>query len=224
MSHISIAIDGPAGAGKSTVAKLVARRLKFLYVDTGAMYRAISLIAVKAGCSVSDETELLSEVKRHQVRFDKNSDGLLDVFINSNNVTHELRGPEVSDIVSQVAVHKGIRALLTEWQRGFATRYSVVMDGRDIGTIVLPNANLKIFLTADLKERAKRRAAELTRKGYNVSLEEIMQAMAIRDERDASRDVAPLKKADDAISIDSTNKTVDEIVNEILVLVERVRK
>jgi CMP/dCMP kinase len=224
MFHVSIAIDGPAGAGKSTVAKLVARRLKFLYVDTGAMYRAISWIAVKTGCSISDEAQLLKEIEKSGVRFERNADGLLDVYIHNQNVTFELRSPEISDIVSQIAVHPGIRALLTKWQRQFAAKYSVVMDGRDIGTIVLPDANLKVFLTANLRERAKRRMAEMTRKGYSVSLEEIMQAMAIRDERDASRDVAPLKMADDAIEIDSTNKSVDDIVSEILSLVERIKK
>jgi CMP/dCMP kinase len=222
MSHISIAIDGPAGAGKSTVAKLVARRLSFLYVDTGAMYRAISWIAVKTGCSISHEAALLEEVKKSGVRFDKNEDGLLDVYIRDLNVTFELRSPEISEIVSQVAVHKAIRSLLTTWQREFAVRYSVVMDGRDIGTVVLPDANLKIFLTANLSERAKRRMIELTRKGYSVTLDEIMQALKLRDERDATRNVAPLKMAQDAVEIDSTDKSVDEIVDEILGLVERI--
>lgn len=218
----SIAIDGPAGAGKSTVARLVAKRLRFLYVDTGAMYRAVAWLALREGIGPSEEDRLVDMLGRSHIEFAKNENGLLDVYVDGREITPELRLPDVSQMVSQVSVHARIRHVMTTWQREFATRYSVVMDGRDIGTVVLPDADVKIFLTADITERARRRQAEFADKGYDVPLDELIRSIAERDERDQNRDVAPLKAAADAIHIDTTGKTIDQVVEEIILMVSRV--
>ncbi|MCL6598432.1 MAG: (d)CMP kinase [Alicyclobacillus macrosporangiidus] len=222
MRHISIAIDGPAGAGKSTVARRVAKELGILYVDTGAMYRGVAWLAVQHHVSPEDERALLQLLREHSLRFEYHPSGELEVIADGQVITPYLRDPEVSETVSKLSVHPGIRNLLTEWQREFAQRYPVVMDGRDVGTVVLPNAQVKVFLTASIEERAKRRQREFTDKGFDVSLQEMQQAIAERDARDASRSVAPLRPADDAYFIDSTGKSVEDIVEEILSLVERV--
>lgn len=219
MMPVSIAIDGPAGAGKSTVAKMVARRLSWMYVDTGAMYRAIAFICARNGIDPEDATKVRSALDRHDIIFNEAPDCGLRVVIDNIDVTGHLRDPEVSSLVSSVAAHASVRDRLTEWQRAFAAAHSVVMDGRDIGTVVLPNASLKVFLTADPEERARRRQAEYRQQGYDVPLEEIVQSVIERDRRDSERAIAPLRQADDAICIDSTDKSIEEIVEEILQLV-----
>lgn len=222
MRHLSIAIDGPAGAGKSTVAREVARRLGLLYVDTGAMYRAVAWLAVRHQVDSSDEAGLLELLETHALHFERGDSGTMDVYLDTRCINSELRSPEVSDIVSQISVHPRIRERLTDWQRSFSERQSVVMDGRDIGTVVLPTADLKIFLTADLRDRALRRAAELRDQGFTISVEDLETQLGDRDQRDASRETAPLRRAEDAHRIDSTGKTIEQVVDEVLALVDKV--
>lgn len=222
MCPFSIAIDGPAGAGKSTVAKLLAKKLNFLYIDSGAMYRTITWLAIHEKICVKDESALLLNLKKHCIEFKKNSNCQLEVFVDHKNITELLRTPIISEHVSLVSKHIQIRNLLTHWQRQFAEKDSVVIDGRDIGTVVLPNANLKIFLTANLVERSKRRAEEFMQKGYPVDIDQIMVTILERDQQDQMRNIAPLQKARDAIQIDSSGKNIEEVVNEILLLAEKV--
>ena len=222
MGFISIAIDGPAGAGKSTVARELARRLGIWYVDTGAMYRAVAWLAVHFHAPVEDQSAIVSLLDSYPLDFEQSGSDTMRVYVQGREITGELRSIEVSDVVSMISVHPLVRSRLTEWQRGFSRKSSVVMDGRDIGTVVLPDAKVKIFLTADLAERAQRRAEEYMHKGLQVSVAELQEAMYKRDQRDSSREVAPLKPADDAYCIDSTGKSVAEVVSEILAIVERV--
>lgn len=221
MYPVSIAIDGPAGAGKSTVAKMVAERLNFLYVDTGAMYRVVAYLCVLQGTSPEDAEAVERLLDTHQLTFTNGLKGGLKVCVDGEDVTQALRNPDVSARVSTVAAHHGVRMRMTAWQRDFAKRQSVVMDGRDIGTVVLPHATLKVFLTADVGERARRRQMEYRNQGFDVSLEEIVQSVRERDQMDSEREVAPLVEADDAIRIDSTGKSIDKVVDEILQLLER---
>jgi cytidylate kinase len=219
MMPVSIAIDGPAGAGKSTVARMVAKRLNWMYVDTGAMYRAIAFLCARSGVDPEDAQEVEAILQQHEIEFEEGSDGGLRVFVDGSDVTDHLRDPDVSSLVSAVAAHGAVRDRLTEWQRAFAKRYSVVMDGRDIGTVVLPNAAVKVFLTAQPEERARRRQSEFLQQGFHVPLDEIVQSVIERDRRDSEREIAPLRQAEDAVRIDSTNKTVEQIVDQILQLV-----
>ncbi|QSO53431.1 (d)CMP kinase [Alicyclobacillus curvatus] len=220
--HVSIAIDGPAGAGKSTVARIVAKRLCLLYVDTGAMYRSIAWLAVRFGVSPADERALTRLLDEYPLTFQRDPElGTLVVRFQNQDITSLLRSPEVSAIVSQLSVHPLVRERLTSIQRSLGRDTSVVMDGRDIGTVVMPDADVKVFLTASLDERARRRAEEIAAaQGREVSEVSIRESMAERDERDSSRDVAPLRPAADAYILDSTGKSVDEVVDEILRLVQ----
>ena len=208
-----IALDGPAGAGKSTVSKIVAAKLGYTYIDTGAMYRAVGLKLLKSGKPLTENilTEIVSDI---EIKLDESA----KVFLDGAEVTKEIRTPEVSKLASDVSKFGFVRKKLTELQREMAKSGSVIMDGRDIGTQVLPNADLKIFLTATLHERAKRRFEELKAKGQDVNLNAIENEIAARDKQDSEREIAPLKQADDAILIDSTNLTIDEVVNKILEL------
>ncbi|SIS95913.1 MULTISPECIES: (d)CMP kinase [Alicyclobacillus] len=220
MAPVTIAIDGPAGAGKSTVAKRVAERLNLMYVDTGAMYRAVAYLCAKEGTNVHSEKDVEALLEQHCVSFEQGEDRTLQVVIDGVDVTSRLREPEVSALVSTVAAHPRIRQLLTEWQRAFAERHSVVMDGRDIGTVVLPHATVKVFLTAAPEERARRRQEEYRRMGYHVSLEDMVKSVIERDRKDSERSIAPLRMADDAVRIDSTDKSIETVVDEIVQLVE----
>ncbi|MCL6515586.1 (d)CMP kinase [Alicyclobacillus sp.] len=222
MRHINIAIDGPAGAGKSTVARLVAKALGILYVDTGAMYRGVAWLAVRNQVPPDDERALLEMLRRHDLRFERDASGELAVVADGEDITSQLRDPKVSETVSKLSVHPGIRAWLTRWQQAFAKQGAVVMDGRDVGTVVMPDAAVKVFLTASIEERARRRQKEFTDKGFDVTLQDMREAIAERDARDSTRAIAPLKPAEDAHLIDSTGRSVDEVVEEILRLVERV--
>jgi CMP/dCMP kinase len=222
MSHINIAIDGPAGAGKSTVAKEVARQLGLLYVDTGAMYRGVAWLALNYGVSTGDEEALVQLLENHPLCFERNAEGGLDIYHNNTCINAELRNPDVSGVVSQLSVYPRVRAILTRWQQEFARNHSVVMDGRDVGTVVLPDAEVKVFLTASLEERTRRRVEEFQAKGFDVSVDELRRAIEERDHRDSSRSVAPLKPAADAHCIDSTGKPVQQVVDEILELVGRI--
>jgi len=222
VQHFAIAIDGPAGAGKSTVARELAKRMGLLYIDSGAMYRAVSWLAITHGIDPIEESEILLLLQNNSLQFEKNTDGLLDVYANGVLINSKLRSPEVSNIVSTVSTHRKIRVLMTDWQRQFAEKYSVVMDGRDIGTVVLPDANLKIFLTADLHERALRRENEFAQKGFDLSRDEIMQSMHERDLQDTNRDIAPLCQAKDAILIDSSGKSIAQVVDAIMACARQV--
>ncbi len=203
-----IAVDGPAGAGKSTVSKIVAAKLGYTYIDTGAMYRAV-------GLKYSETCEdLIFVVEKIDIELDDKA----RVFVDGQDVTAKIRTPEISKLASDVSKFGFVRKKLTELQRKMAERGSVIMDGRDIGTQVLPNADLKIFLTASLDERARRRFEELKAKGQTVDFDAIKTEIALRDKQDSEREIAPLKQADDAILIDSTDLTIDEVVAQILSL------
>ena len=220
MVPVSIAIDGPAGAGKSTVAKLVAKRLNLMYVDTGAMYRAVAYLCVKDGVDGRVERAVRELLDTHKITFEQGADNGLRVFVDGVEVTARLRDPEVSALVSTVATHPAVRSQLTDWQRDFAARHSVVMDGRDIGTVVLPNATVKVFLTAAPEERARRRQQEYHQMGYEVAFDEIVRSVIERDKKDSERALAPLREAEDAVRIDSTDKPIEYVVDEIVQLVE----
>ncbi len=214
-----VAIDGPAGAGKSTVSKIVATRLGYTYIDTGAMYRAVALKVLENKSPLTEEA--IIEAAR-DVEIDQQSvEGMTKTFLDGRDVSTEIRTPEVSKIVSPVAKVGFVRERLTELQRKMATRGGVLMDGRDIGTVVLPNADVKIFLTASVGERARRRFEELKAKGFDVNLSEIEKDIATRDKIDSEREIAPLKQADDAILIDTTDKSIEEVVAAIIKLVGR---
>ena len=204
-----IAVDGPAGAGKSTVSKIIAEKLNFTYIDTGAMYRAVALKFLRSG------QPLEKIVENIEIKLDESA----KVFLDGEDVTKEIRTPEVSKLASDVSKFPFVREKLTELQREMAKKGSVIMDGRDIGTKVLPNADLKIFLTASLQERARRRFEELKLKNPSVTIEDVEKEIFLRDKQDSERKIAPLAQADDAILIDSTNFSVDEVVNKILNLV-----
>jgi len=203
-----IAVDGPAGAGKSTVSKIVAQKLGYTYIDTGAMYRAVAL---KSTRSCEDLVDIIDDIN---IELDDKA----RVFLDGVEVTKEIRTPEISKLASDVSKFGFVRKRLTDLQRQMAQRGAVIMDGRDIGTQVLPNADLKIFLTASIEERARRRFEELQAKGQTVNLEAIKNEIALRDKQDSEREIAPLKQADDAILIDSTNLQIAEVVEKILTL------
>ena len=211
----SIAIDGPAGAGKSTIAKLVAKKLDYIYVDTGAMYRAIAYELVRTGVNIEDEKALTDACSKMKIEI-KYEDGVQQVYMNGENVTPYLRTEETGNMASKSSAKAPVRAALLDIQRNMAVEHNVVMDGRDIGTNVLPNAETKIYLTASADERANRRYKELTEKGEAADYEKIKADIIERDERDMNRDIAPLKQADDAVLVDSSDMTIDEVVAAIL--------
>lgn len=211
MKNLVIAIDGPAGAGKSTVAQLVAQKLKYLYIDTGAMYRAVAYLVLKSG---EDVEKVIDDIKLALTY----ENGKTNVFLNDKNITEEIRTPKVTDLVSTVAQEPKVREKLIDIQRDLAKNGKVVMDGRDICTNVLPNADVKIFLTASIKERARRRWLELSQKGYSIEEEKIQEDIAKRDKMDMEREIAPLKQAHDAILLDTTSLSIDEAVAEIIKL------
>lgn len=220
MNRINIAIDGPAGAGKSTVAKQVADQLGYVYIDTGAMYRAITLKALQKGINVHNEEQLAALLEQSEIRLEAGIDGQ-KVYIDNEDVTSAIRVREVTNQASVVASHEKIRLALQQLQRELARTKGVVMDGRDIGTYVLPDAEVKIFLSASITERAQRRFLELQQKGQPVSLSELQEEIRKRDERDSQREVAPLRKAEDALEIDSTGLTIEQVVQQIVGTVQQ---
>ena len=215
MEKINIAIDGPAGAGKSTVAKLVAKKLGFLYIDTGAMYRALTLKALEVGIDLNDAKELSALAFKTTVNLKESAEGL-KVFLDERDVSLDIRSPLVSQNVSLVAKVSGVREKMVSLQREMASHGGVVMDGRDIGTFVLPDAHKKFFLTASLEERANRRYMELKEQGYSIDFEELIKDIADRDKLDQEREIAPLIQAVDAILIDTTGLSIDGVVAEII--------
>lgn len=219
--NIAIAIDGPAAAGKSTVAKMVAQKLAYIYIDTGAMYRALTLKAMNQSVSVNDEMALYSLLGNTSINLkQKNQEQVVE--LDGEDVTREIRSQTVTNHVSHVAQHPLIRKEMVKRQQILAQKSGVVMDGRDIGTHVLPDAEVKIFLIASVDERAKRRHEENLEKGFQSDLEELKQEIEQRDLLDSKREVAPLIKADDAIQIDTTSLSINDVCQSILNEVEKV--
>ncbi len=219
-SQLKIAIDGPAASGKSTTARMVASKLRYLYIDTGAMYRAITLAAIEAGTDIHDEMALVSLAEESSIDLQVENDEVT-TFLNGKNVSELIRLPKVTKVISMISAHKGLREKMVEKQRMLARQGGVVMEGRDIGTHVLPDAEIKVFMTAGLKERALRRYSELKKKGIESSLEEIQADIARRDDLDSSRATAPLKPAVDAIHMDTSNMSIKEQVDWVLDLVDK---
>ena len=215
---MQIAIDGPASAGKSTIAKLVAKKLGYIYCDTGAMYRTVTYMALKDQLPLDDETTILQHLSQLQIRFAP-GDPEQRVFMNDEDVTLAIREPDVTNNVSQVAALPGVRTELVERQRDIAAKHDIVMDGRDIGTTVLPHAAFKIFMVASVSERANRRYKENVQKGIKTPLTTLEAEIAERDRKDSQRKVSPLRQAADAIRIDTTSMTIEEVVAKILALV-----
>lgn len=216
MEQINIAIDGPAGAGKSTVAKLVAGRLGYIYIDTGAMYRALTYKAIKNGIDLHNESQLNDLLLKTDISLSSDE----KVFLDDEDVTKLIRTEEVTNSVSFVASHSLVRKKMLQRQQSMAKAKMTVMDGRDIGTAVLPDAEVKIFLSASVEERAKRRYEENLSKGFPADYERLKAEIALRDKRDSEREVAPLKKADDAIEIDTTLMSINDVVTTILKIAE----
>ncbi|ACM60425.1 cytidylate kinase [Caldicellulosiruptor bescii] len=223
MKKINIAIDGPAGAGKSTISKLLASQLGYIHIDTGAMYRAVGLKVLKNNISPHDRKKIVEILNSTDIQI-KLVDGRQLVFLDGEDVTEKIRQPEVSMYASDVSKIREVRERLVKMQQELAKQKGVIMDGRDIGTHVLPNAELKIFLTATAEERAKRRFLELKQKGYDVDYYQLLDEIKKRDQNDMTREFAPLRVAEDAIVIDSTSLSIEEVLQKVLELFYKVVK
>lgn len=208
---ISVAIDGPAGAGKSTIAKLVGKEHNLMYINTGAMYRAVALKCLQNNINIEDENAVIELAKETEIDFKDNN-----IYLDGNIVNEEIRSIEVTNNVSNVAKIKEVRFLMVDVQREIGTRNSVILDGRDIGSYVFPNADYKFFLIATPEERGNRRYKELIEKGVEVKLQDVIDDIIRRDEIDSSREFAPLVKAEDAIEIDTTGKSIEDVVKSVL--------
>lgn len=219
MKVFSIAIDGPAGSGKSTIAKVLSEKLGIIYVDTGAMYRTVAYYCYKNSISTKDGQAVSYALDNIKMDI-KMENGVQHMILNGEDVTCLIRTAEIGQGASDVGVFIPVRDRLVEMQQEIAKRTSVVMDGRDIGTVVLPNAEVKIYLNADVQERAKRRLKEFTAQGRTDTLEEVIEQIKIRDHNDMTREYNPLKKADDAVEVDTTGMSVDEVIKEVLDIVE----
>ena len=218
----NVAIDGPAGAGKSTIAKLVAKEMNFIYVDTGAMYRAIALYLLRKGVKPDERDRLADECQGADVTI-RYEDGIQQVLLNGENVSGMIRTEEVGNMASASSVDGAVRAKLLDLQRNLAKENDVVMDGRDIGTNILPNADVKFYLTASVEERANRRFKELTEKGQECDLEKIKADIIERDERDMNREIAPLKQAEDAVLIDSSDLGIEDVLKAMVEIINKKR-
>ena len=214
-----VAIDGPAGAGKSTIAKLVAKELKLIYVDTGAMYRTIGLYMLKNGIDIHDEAAVGAALGEVSVTIGYDENGLQRLYLNGEDVTSLIRTPEVSEAASVTSAYPLVREKLLDLQHTLARENDVVMDGRDIGTVILPDAQVKIFLTASVRVRALRRMKELLEKGEAVSLSMVEEEIRERDYRDSHRETAPLKQAEDAVLLDTSDLSIEEVVAEAAALI-----
>ena len=206
-----IAIDGPSGAGKSTITRLLSKRLNYLHIDTGAMYRAVAFAVQRAGISAEDDAALTGLCRETDIAFDR-SDGCCHVLLNGEDVTDVIRTPEISLLTSKISAQKVVRDFLAGLQQGLGKNGGVVLEGRDIGTVVFPDADVKFFLSASAEERGKRRYLELKARGEDVCLERTVAEVAQRDDQDARREHAPLRRADDAIDVDSTKLSIEEVV------------
>lgn len=212
---INVAIDGPAGAGKSTIARAAAKELGFIYVDTGALYRAVGVYCLRNSIETTDAQRIGSVLDKIVVEL-KFIDGLQHVYLNGDDVSTEIRLPESSMAASNVSAIPSVRAFLFDLQRDIAAKNNCIMDGRDIGTVVLPNAQVKIFLTADPEERAMRRFKELQEKGSDVTYQEVLDDLKVRDYNDSHREIAPLKPAEDSVTLNTTGNTLEESINMII--------
>ena len=221
MKHHAIAIDGPSGAGKSTMAKAAAKELGYLYVDTGAIYRTVGSHMWLMGIGPKDADGIRRLIDDVNIVIDHQADGVQHMILNGMDVTAELRTPEMSRYASGVSAQPCVREYLLDMQRQFAREHDVVMDGRDIGTVVLPRADVKIFLTASPEERARRRFEELQAKGDKSSYAQVLDEMKKRDKQDSERDIAPLRPAHDAVKLDTSGNTIEQSVQEILEIVRR---
>lgn len=210
MSFQSIAIDGPSGAGKSTLAKMIAEELRFLYVDTGAIYRTVGLYAQKNDVNPRDADAVTALLDSIKIEMNHGDDGLQHMYLNGEDVTTDIRQHAISAYASEVSAIPQVRVFLLEMQRSFARTNNVVMDGRDIGTVVLPDAQVKIFLTADPEDRARRRYEELLQRGQQADYDTVLKDLIQRDYNDSHRESAPLKQADDAILLDTTGNTLEQ--------------
>ncbi len=218
----SVAIDGPAGAGKSTIAKLLAKKMNYIYVDTGAMYRAMAVHFAKNGVNPDDETAIDASVSGVDIDI-KYEDGVQQVILNGENVTALLRTEETGKMASKTSKYASVRTKLVDLQRQLAAKTDVIMDGRDIGTVVLPDAFCKIYLTASSDARADRRYRELTEKGEQCSYEEIKADIEARDYQDTHRAISPLKQADDAVLVDTSDMSIEEVVDKLTDIIKKKR-
>lgn len=223
MKKIQVAIDGPASAGKSTVAKIVAKKLQLIYCDTGAMYRAVTYAAIKENIELDDDQALKHLLENIEIRFVP-AEPEQRVFVNQEEVTQIIRTPEITNNVSVVSAQPSVRAELTNRQQEIARDGGIVMDGRDIGTTVLPNANVKIFLVASVHERALRRFKENQEKGINTPLNILEKEIEERDYKDSHRKISPLIQAKDAVLVDTTSKTIDQVVDQLLQVIKKKTK
>ena len=223
MNYHSIAIDGPAGAGKSTLARQVAQKLGFLYVDTGAIYRTVALKVVKSGITPEERDAVAALLPEMDIQMKYDEKGIQKMYLDGNDVSEEIREHHVSSLASKVAAIPQVREFLLDFQRKQAREHNVVMDGRDIGTVVLPDADVKIFLTAQPEARAKRRQLELEQRGDAADFQTILRDIIQRDEQDKNRPIAPLRQAEDAVLVDTTNLNLEESLNALLsVIKERI--
>lgn len=219
--HYAIAIDGPSGAGKSTIARAAAKRFGFIYVDTGAIYRTVGLAAYSGGVDRRDESAVEALLPQMEIAMRYTDAGEQHMYLNGEDVTALIREPEISICASDVAALPAVRAFLMELQRRMARENSVIMDGRDIGTVVLPDAEVKIFLTASAEARARRRLLELEQKGMKQSFDEVLRDIEYRDEQDSHRAAAPLKKAEDAIAVDTSELNFDESLELVVKIIRQ---
>ncbi|MBQ6404147.1 MAG: (d)CMP kinase [Oscillospiraceae bacterium] len=221
---ISVAIDGPSGAGKSTIARAAAQRFGFIYVDTGAIYRTVAYAVFLAGKSCSDAAAVCAQLPAISISMAYDSSGVQRMYLDGEDVSDTIRTPENSIRTSQVSAIPEVRAFLMDMQRDQAKRHNVVMDGRDIGTVVLPDATLKIFLTASAECRAERRYRELAEKGIQITFEEVLQDIEKRDWNDTHRDAAPLRQAPDAVLVDTSHLTLEESIDAVCNLIQEAQQ
>jgi len=220
MKYISVAIDGPSGAGKSTLARKAASILGYLYVDTGAIYRTVALSAVRAGIDPKDAPALIPTLERLDIRLEYAADGLQHMYLNGEDVSEAIRVHEISQHASTVSAIPEVRAFLLELQRELARTNHVIMDGRDIGTVVLPDAQVKIFLTASPESRARRRHLELQQRGQDTEFDTVLRDIIKRDEQDTNRPIAPLRQAEDAVLLDTTHLNLEQSLQAILDIIK----
>lgn len=216
MNYISVAIDGPSGAGKSTLARKAASILEYLYVDTGAIYRTVALSAVRRGIDPADAQRLVPTLQELDIRLEYADDGLQHMYLNGEDVSQAIRVHEISQYASTVSAIPEVRAFLLDLQRDLARTNNVIMDGRDIGTVVLPDAQVKIFLTASPESRAKRRHLELQQRGQDTDFDTVLRDIIKRDEQDTNRPIAPLRQAEDAVLVDTTHLNLEQSLQAIL--------
>ncbi|MBQ3134392.1 MAG: (d)CMP kinase [Oscillospiraceae bacterium] len=225
MKHISVAIDGPSGAGKSTLARQAAAQMGYLYVDTGAIYRTVALGALRRGVEPSDAVAVEPVLSEMEIRLAYNpDDGLQHMYLDGEDVSEQIRLHEISQHASKISAIPKVREFLLELQRDLARNNDVVMDGRDIGTVVLPDAQVKIFLTASAEARAKRRFLELQQRGQQAKFDTVLRDIIIRDEQDSNRPIAPLRQAEDAVLIDTTDLSLEQSLQAILAVIREGKR